>query len=174
MEGALTLEQRRERIAAAREALRGLDATLWQAPSGGGPAGLAGLLGEVDALGSACDAARVAVVGEALERGETSGGSAAMTATQWVRHHAPSTRAGGRLSAAHRLPDDGYPRGVTRETQLVDVAEQSGQPGRTATGGRLPQRGIETPERLTRRGNPLASLLKAQTPLHDDNHRGEH
>ena len=95
MEGALTLEQRRERIAAAREALRGLDATLWQAPSGGGPAGLAGLLGEVDALGSACDAARVAVVGEALERGETSGGSAAMTATQWVRHHAPSTRAGG-------------------------------------------------------------------------------
>jgi uncharacterized protein DUF222 len=95
MEGALTLEQRRERIAAAREALRGLDAALWQAPSGGGPAGLAGLLGEVDALGSACDAARVAVVGEALERGETSGGSAAMTATQWVRHHAPSTRAGG-------------------------------------------------------------------------------
>ena len=37
----------------------------------------------------------MAVVGEAMDRGETSGGSAAMTVTQWVRHHAPSTRAGG-------------------------------------------------------------------------------
>ncbi len=68
---------------------------MWQAPSGGGPDGLSGLLGEVDALGMACDAARVAVVREAMDRGETSGGSAAMTVTQWVRHHAPSTRAGG-------------------------------------------------------------------------------
>ena len=68
---------------------------LWQAPSGGGAAGLAGLLGELDGLGTACDAGRVAVVREALDRGETSGGSAATTATQWVRHHAPSTRAGG-------------------------------------------------------------------------------
>jgi hypothetical protein len=45
----LTLAQRRARIAAAREALAGLDSELWQVPSGGGPAGLAGLLGEVDA-----------------------------------------------------------------------------------------------------------------------------
>jgi hypothetical protein len=37
----------------------------------------------------------VAVTREALHRGETSGGSAAMTPAQWVRHHAPSTRAGG-------------------------------------------------------------------------------
>lgn len=95
MEGSLSLEQRRERIAAAREALRGFDAALWQAPSGGGPAGLDGLLSDVDELGLACDAARVAVVGEAMGRGETTGGSAAMTLTQWVRHHAPSTRAGG-------------------------------------------------------------------------------
>lgn len=95
MQGSLSLEQRRERIAAAREALRGFDAALWQAPSGGGPAGLDGLLSDVDELGLACDAARVAVVGEAMGRGETSGGSAAMTLTQWVRHHAPSTRAGG-------------------------------------------------------------------------------
>ena len=91
----VSLAQCREQIAAARSAVSALGSVLWQAPSGGGAAGLAGLLGEVDDLGLACDAARVAVVGEALDRGETSGGSAAMTATQWVRHHAPSTRAGG-------------------------------------------------------------------------------
>jgi hypothetical protein len=91
----LSLAERRERIAAAREALAGFDADLWQAPSGGGPEGLSGLLSEVDALGMACDAGRVAVTREALGRGETSGGSVAMTPTQWVRHHAPSTKAGG-------------------------------------------------------------------------------
>jgi hypothetical protein len=57
-------------------------------------------LSEVDALGMACDAGRVAVVHEAMQRGETSGGPAAMTVTQWVRHHAPSTRAGGAGGAA--------------------------------------------------------------------------
>ena len=92
MEGALTLEQRRERIAAAREALTGLDAALWQAPGGGG---LGELLGEVDALGASCESARVDVVGEAIARGETGEGARALTVTQWVRHHAPSTRAGG-------------------------------------------------------------------------------
>ncbi len=92
MQESLTVEQRRERIAAAREALAGIDASLWQVPSGGG---LAALLGEVDALGSACESAKVEFVGEAMERGETGEGSAAMTVTQWVRHHAPSTRAGG-------------------------------------------------------------------------------
>ncbi|GAA2735531.1 hypothetical protein GCM10009867_18010 [Pedococcus aerophilus] len=56
---------------------------------------MAELLGEVDALGSVCDAARVAVVGEAIDRGEPGSGVRAMTAVQWVREHAPSTRAGG-------------------------------------------------------------------------------
>ncbi len=91
----LSLAEHREVIAAARSSLSVLGSVLWQAPSGGGPDGLSGLLGEVDALGMACDAGRVAVVREAMDRGETSGGSAAMTVTQWVRHHAPSTRAGG-------------------------------------------------------------------------------
>ncbi|MDF2093061.1 HNH endonuclease signature motif containing protein [Knoellia sp. 3-2P3] len=91
----LTLAEHRERIAAARSSLSALGEVMWQTPSGGGPDGLAGLLSEVDALGMACDAGRVAVVGEAMERGETSGGPAAMTTVQWVRHHAPSTRAGG-------------------------------------------------------------------------------
>jgi hypothetical protein len=56
---------------------------------------LAGLLGDIDALGGACDAARVTITAEALDRGETTGGSAAMTPAQWVRHHAPTTRASG-------------------------------------------------------------------------------
>jgi hypothetical protein len=53
----LSLAERRERIAAAHEALRGLDTVAWQAPSGGGPNGLAGLLGDIDGLGLACGAA---------------------------------------------------------------------------------------------------------------------
>ncbi len=91
MEGTLTLDERRAWIAGAREALRGLDGELWRA--GGADLGL--LLGELDGLSTACGAASVAVVGEAMDRGETSGGPAAMTTVQWVRHHAPSTRAGG-------------------------------------------------------------------------------
>ncbi|MEO6412620.1 MAG: DUF222 domain-containing protein [Pedococcus sp.] len=107
MKGSLTVEQRRERIAAAHEALTGIDASLWQVPGGGG--GLAGLLGEVDALSALCEAAKVAIVGEAMERGVTGEGSAAMSVTQWVRHHAPSTRAGG-------------------AGQLVSVAQAFGKP----------------------------------------------
>ena len=115
MEEVPTLALHRERLAAARESLRALEGVLWQAPfvgSSSGPrqqhageasedlyegstAGLAGLLREVDDLGGACDAARVAVTAEAIARGETSGGPAAMTVTQWVRQHAPTTRAGG-------------------------------------------------------------------------------
>ena len=91
----LSLAERWDRIAAAREALCGLETVTWQIPSGGGPDGLSGLMGEVDALGMACDAGRVAVLREAMDRGEASGGPAAMTTTQWVRFHAPSTKAGG-------------------------------------------------------------------------------
>jgi hypothetical protein len=91
----LSLVECRERFAAAQEAMSVLGEVLWQAPSGGGPEGLSSLMGEVDALGAACDAGRVAVTREAMQRGENSGGSAAMTPTQWVRHHAPSTIAGG-------------------------------------------------------------------------------
>lgn len=92
MDGPLVVEQRREQIAAAREVLSGIGESLWQVSSGGG---LGELLGEVDALSASCDATRVAIVGEAIERGETSDGPLALTVTQWVRRHAPSTRAGG-------------------------------------------------------------------------------
>ncbi|GAA2160065.1 hypothetical protein GCM10009845_07540 [Pedococcus bigeumensis] len=111
----LTLAEHRERFAAALESLRVLDEVLWQAHSPGAPAGpwrglraealgetraplatgLAALLRQVDDLGGACDAARVAVTAEAIARGEPSSGVTAMTATQWVRHHAPTTRGGG-------------------------------------------------------------------------------
>ncbi len=98
MEQTLGVRQRRAAVLAAREALSGLAEVLWQVPAAGGGSaggGLAELLGEVDALGSACDAARVAVVGEAIGRGEPGSGREAMTVAQWVRHHAPSLRAGG-------------------------------------------------------------------------------
>ena len=92
MEGSLSLEQRRERLAAAREAMQGIDAELWAVSRGGG---LGELLSEVDALGSSCEAARVAIVVEAMGRGDTGDGPRALTITQWVRQHAPSTRSGG-------------------------------------------------------------------------------
>ena len=60
MQGSLTVEQRCERIAAAREALTGLGDALWQVPGGGG---LGALLGEVDALGATCESAKVEIVG---------------------------------------------------------------------------------------------------------------
>lgn len=123
MQGSLTVEQRRERIAVAREVLSGLGASLWQVSSGGG---LADLLGEVDALSATCESAKVAIVREAMERGETSAGAAALTVTQWVRHHAPSTRAGG-------------------AGQLVAVAQAFGKPANAPIAeavqtGRLPVR----------------------------------
>jgi len=92
MEGSLSLEHRRERLAAAREAMQGIDAELWAVSCGGG---LGELLSQVDALGTSCEAAKVAIVGEALGRGESGDGPRALTITQWVRHHAPSTRSGG-------------------------------------------------------------------------------
>ncbi|TQJ51252.1 HNH endonuclease signature motif containing protein [Phycicoccus sp. SLBN-51] len=91
----LSLAEHRERLAAARSSLAALSSVLWQTPSGGGLEGLSGVMGEVDALGMACDAGRVAVLREAMNRGESDGGSAALTTAQWVRHHAPSTIAGG-------------------------------------------------------------------------------
>ncbi|SES50004.1 hypothetical protein SAMN05216199_0583, partial [Pedococcus cremeus] len=91
----LSAAECRAKVAEARTALGALREVLWQVPSGGGPEGLSGLMGEVDALGMACDSGRVAVLREAMNRGESDGGSAALTTAQWVRHHAPSTIAGG-------------------------------------------------------------------------------
>ena len=91
MSGGLTLQERRERWAAAREALDGLGDELWRC----GSAVLEEVMGEVDGLVGAGEAARVAVTAEAISRGETGSGALALTPVQWVRRHAPSLRAGG-------------------------------------------------------------------------------
>jgi hypothetical protein len=66
MEQTLGVAEHRSRIATARDSVAAIGGVLWQVCSGGGEQGLAGLLGEVDALGAACDAARVAVTAEAM------------------------------------------------------------------------------------------------------------
>lgn len=91
MPGGLTLQERRERWAAAREAFDGLGDQLWRE----GSAGLADVMHEVDSLVVAGEAARVVVTAEAMARGEPGSGEQPLTPVQWVRRHAPSLRAGG-------------------------------------------------------------------------------
>lgn len=88
---ALGLAERRSAIRAGVTALRGIRQVLWQA----GGDELGHLLSEFDELGQASDAARVAVVGEAIERGETTTAPGEGNVTQWLLRHAPSLRAGG-------------------------------------------------------------------------------
>ena len=78
-------------MVAAGEAVDGLDGELWRA----GSAELAVIMAEADRMVAAGEAARVAVLAEAMSRGEIGSGAAALTPVQWVRRHAPSTRAGG-------------------------------------------------------------------------------
>lgn len=92
MEGETTvaLADRREAVAAACSALRGLSEVVWQCPNDD----LGPLLGELDTLARAVGAGRVAVVEEALQRGEAQS-SPAGPPRSWVEHWAPSFRAGG-------------------------------------------------------------------------------
>lgn len=98
MEGKATqaLADRREGVAAACTALKDLSAVLWQCQN----AELGPLLRQIDALARAAEAGRVAVVQEALQRGEADT-SAAGPPRAWVEHWAPSFHAGG----AGRLVD---------------------------------------------------------------------
>ena len=119
MEAVAAAGQRRDALAAAREALTGSGSVLWQL----GGAELGPMMTEIDDLIRLGEAARVAVVGEALERGEASsytgptpglatdsdepeqGGhadagdvgavAAGLAGVPWVREWAPSLRAGG-------------------------------------------------------------------------------
>ncbi len=91
MPGGLTLQERRERWAAAREAFEGLGDELWRE----GSTGLVEVMEEVDALVVAGEAARVVVTAEAVARGEPGSGDQALTPVQWVRRHSPSLKAGG-------------------------------------------------------------------------------
>src|SRR5688500_8687866 len=81
----------RDAVVGTRTLLGDVADCLYQA----GGAELGTVLEELDALEMACAAAKVAVVAEALGRGETSDGAAALTPVGWVRAHAPSTLAGG-------------------------------------------------------------------------------
>ena len=87
----MALDTLRETLATACEALSGLGAGLWRAGSGD----LEVVMGLVDRVVVLGEAARVEVVAEAVRRGEPGSGASAMTPVQWVRAHAPSTRAGG-------------------------------------------------------------------------------
>jgi hypothetical protein len=94
MEGISTaadLAARRVVLEDACGALTGLEELLFQA---GGP-DLAAFLTLVDRLVMAAELGRVRVTAEAMERGETGSRGVATSPAQWVRRHAPSTRAGG-------------------------------------------------------------------------------
>jgi hypothetical protein len=91
MAGGLTLQERLERWAAAREAFDGLADELWRA----GSVELAEVMGEVDGLVVAGDSARVVVTAEAMSRGEAGSGPEALSPVAWVQRFAPSTVAGG-------------------------------------------------------------------------------
>lgn len=86
----LDLPARRRALEAARTALTGVGEALHQA----GGDDLGPLLAELDRLVVAGEAGRVAVVGEAMARGEVSSGRA-QTVVQWLTSWAPSLRAGG-------------------------------------------------------------------------------
>lgn len=116
------LGEHRSAIAGAVGALRALPAELWRA---GGP-GLGELVGEIGVLHQACEAATVAVVREAVDRGEPRRDERALTPVQWLRAHAPTWRAGG-------------------AAQVVAVAEAFAVPGNAPVkaavqGGSLPVR----------------------------------
>lgn len=86
----LDLPARRRALEAARTALTGVGEALHQA----GGDDLGPLLAELDRLVVAGEAGRVAVVGEAMARGEVSSGRA-QTVVQWLTSWALSLRAGG-------------------------------------------------------------------------------
>src|SRR6476620_4168912 len=85
----LPLAQRRELVRAAVDALSGVEGVLHQ----GVGAELGPFFAELDALKRGCDAAQVATLAEALERGEVV--SSCATAAGWVLEWAPSYRCGG-------------------------------------------------------------------------------
>ena len=90
MTGNPSIEQRRAAVAAASSLLAGLGAVA----SGVGNADLGPFFRDVDDLARQVEAARVALLGEALSRGVVAG-SDAPSAAAWVIQWAPSFHAGG-------------------------------------------------------------------------------
>jgi uncharacterized protein DUF222 len=89
MAGGMSFAKRRKALQRACTALDGLDAELWQAHG----ADLGPLMSFIDRLGEQVDGAKVAVLREAIDRGETGKGSAGTHA--WLLQWAPSYRSGG-------------------------------------------------------------------------------
>ncbi len=99
------MRERRLALTAARAALTGIASVLWQEPG----VDLGPVLREIDDLGRLVDAARVAVVDEAMSRGEMcsytgphpdgdetiDAVTAGLAGVGWVREWAPTLKAGG-------------------------------------------------------------------------------
>jgi hypothetical protein len=84
-----TLEERRSRFEAARDAFVGLQSVLYQASG----SELAELMGLVDDVAAQASAARVTITVEAVHRGQVA--QEDTNPHGWVRDHAPSLRQGG-------------------------------------------------------------------------------
>ena len=100
-----SLAECREAIAAARTAAAALGEVLWQ----GSGSDLGDVLEELSELACTVDAAEVAVVGEAMQRGEPLSGGGARTVPEWVAAHSRRYRAMGatrlvRVAQATSLP----------------------------------------------------------------------
>jgi hypothetical protein len=124
MAGELGLEERRHLMVAACEAVGGLGAELWRAGSGE----LEQVMAEADRLVAAGEAARVVVLAEAVSRGETGSGALALSPVQWVRAHAPSTRAGG----AGQVAQVAQAFAVTGRSAVKDAVLSGALPVRSA------------------------------------------
>lgn len=86
MAGGTSLAKRRKALKLAGAALEGLAEQLWQAQG----AELGPLMTLIDALGERVEGAKVAVLSEAVQRGEVGGRT-----HEWLREWAPSFRSGG-------------------------------------------------------------------------------
>src|SRR5215207_5887476 len=129
MDEVVGMQERRAALASARAALTGIGSVLWQ-ESG---VELGSVLQEVDDLGRRVEAARVAIVEEAMTRGEMrshtgppsgSAGTidevaAGLVGVAWVREWAPTMKAGG-AAAMVRLTEQlrSHERSQLREAVL--------------------------------------------------------
>ena len=115
MSGGMTLLERREALQRACAALDGIGEELWSAQG----TDLGPLLTLVDQVGARVGAGRVAVLAEAVERGEASGGTAG--AQRWLRDHAPSLRAGGSAPVVAVVEHARLPRYALLKAAVLDA-----------------------------------------------------
>jgi hypothetical protein len=111
----MSLAKRRKALERACAALEGLDEELWAAQG----ADLGPLLSLVDRVGEVAGAGRVAVLAEAVDRGEAGGGSAG--AQRWLREHAPSLRSGGSARVAGVVEHIRQPRYAALRGAVLDA-----------------------------------------------------